>query len=262
MNWIDAAGGFSRRNWLKSVACAGGAAGLASCAKQDDSLADAPSTADYSHEEYVWISPKANLPLYQAHDHPALRLAGKRLGVQVTIAGPNTVDIPSFVTAIETTTIRRPAGMMVVGWDPSAAIAPINKAIESGVPVICVDGDVPASKRLAFVGTDWYDLGVRQGEAMLAALSGRRGKVAMLGLTEQYIDQRAFAGFRSVVEPAGLTVMEPQHDRADAGTAARVAATMIQATPDLVGLAGAGDLLGPFRAAARELCPRPGCHRR
>ena len=79
--------------------------------------------------------------------------------MQVTIAGPNTVDIPSFITAIETTAARRPAGMMIVGWDPSAVIAPINRVIESGIPVVCVDGDAPESKRLAFVGTNWRDLG-------------------------------------------------------------------------------------------------------
>jgi hypothetical protein len=51
---------------------------------------------------------------------------------------------------------------------------------------------------------------VRQGEAMVQALQGRRGPVALLGLIEQAIDQQAFAGFRSVAERAGLTVLEPQ----------------------------------------------------
>ena len=34
------------------------------------------------------------------------------------------------------------------------------------IPVVCVDADVPASKRMAFIGTDWFDLGVRQAEAI------------------------------------------------------------------------------------------------
>jgi ABC-type sugar transport system substrate-binding protein len=163
-------------------------------------------------------------PAFTAHDHPALRLVGNELGVKVQIAGPNSIDIPSFVAAIEQTAARKPAGMMVVGWDPSALVPPINKAVESGVPVVCVDADVPASKRLAFIGTDWYDLGVRQGEAMVKALAGRRGKVALLGLIEQAIDQQAFAGFRSIIEKAGLVAMEPQQDKgnqAEAGACRR-----------------------------------------
>jgi len=69
-----------------------------------------------------------------AHDHPALRLVGQELGVKVTIAGPNMVDIPGLVAAIEQTTARRPAGMMVVGWDPSALVPPINQAMDAGIP--------------------------------------------------------------------------------------------------------------------------------
>ena len=51
-----------------------------------------------------------------------------------------------------------------------------------------VDADVPGSKRLSFIGTDWYEIGTRQGEAMVRALQGRRGKVALLGLIEQSIE--------------------------------------------------------------------------
>lgn len=196
-------------------------------------------------EEYVWVSANAHLPLFVAHDHPALLQAGQELGVRVTIAGPDTVDIPGLVAAVEQTAVRKPAGMLVVGWDPSALVPAINRAVDAGVPVVCVDADVPGSKRLAFVGTDWYDVGTRQGEAMVRALQGRRGKVAMLGLIEQSIDQQAFAGFRAVAERAGLTVMEPQQDKGSQAEAARVAGALLQAHADLVGLAGFDSESGP-----------------
>ncbi len=199
----------------------------------------------YADEEYVWISANSNLPLFTAHDHPALKIAGEELGVKTQIAGPNSNDIPGLVAAIEQTAARKPAGMMVVGWHPTALIPAINMTVESGVPVVCVDADVAASKRLAFIGTDWYDLGVRQGEAMVKALAGKRGKVALLGLIEQSIDQQAFAGFRSVLERTGVTVLDPQQDRGNQAEAARVAAAIIQAHPDLVGMAGFDSESGP-----------------
>jgi ABC-type sugar transport system substrate-binding protein len=198
-----------------------------------------------SEEEYVWVSANAHLPLFVAHDHPALFQIGEELGVRVTIAGPDTVDIAGLVATVEQTAARKPSGMMVVGWDPSALIPAINRAVETGIPVVCVDADVPGSKRLAFIGTDWYDLGVRQGEAMIKALQGRRGKVAMLGLIEQAIDQQAFAGFRSVAERAGLTVMEPQQDKGNQAEAARVAGALLQAHADLIGMAGFDSESGP-----------------
>lgn len=209
-------------------------------------------------EEYVWLSANANLALFTSRDHPGLQKAGAELGVRVTIAGPNTVDIPGLVAAIEQTTARRPSGMMVVGWDSNALIPAINKAVESGVPVVCVDADVPASKRLAFIGTDWFDLGVRQGEAMVKALQGRRGEVALLGLIDQSIDQQAFSGFRSVAEKAGLTVLEPQHDRGNQAEAARVASAILQSRPGLAGMAGFDSESGPGMGLALRESGRAG----
>ena len=172
---------WNRRD-LFGAAAAGVILGAAGCeqppsAPAGGGTAGAPR-ASVADEEYVWISANANLPLFVAHDHPALRQIGHELGVKVTIAGPNAVDIPALVATVEQVAARKPAGIMVVGWEPSALIPPIDAAIEAGIPVICVDGDVPASRRLAFVGTDWYQLGVRQGEVMVQSLAGRRGKVA------------------------------------------------------------------------------------
>jgi ribose transport system substrate-binding protein len=238
--------GFSRRDLI--AAASGMALGLAGCEQRPGTATVGSATGggkSYADEEYVWLSANANLPLFTKRDHPALRLGGEELGVKVTIAGPNSIDIPALLSAVEQTVARKPAGIMVVGWDPSALVAPINNAIEAGVPVICVDADVPASKRIAFVGTDWYDLGVRQAQGMLAALGGRKGEVALLGLIEQSIDQDAFEGFRSIAEPAGLKVMPPQQDKGSQVEAARVASAIIQGHPELVGMAGFDSESGP-----------------
>lgn len=241
----------SRRDALKSIAMLAGTGALLATVGCEKEPAPAVGRATDGrrgvnpNEEYVWLSANANLPVFVARDHPALAQAAQELGVSATIAGPNTVDIPGLVAAVEQTAVRRPAGMMVVGWDESALVTPINRAVESGIPVVCVDADVPSSKRLAFVGTDWYDLGRQQAGEMVKALDGRKGKVGMLGLIEQYIDQQAFAGFREVAEMAGLTVLGAEQDHGNIGEATRVASAIIQANADLVGLAGFDSESGP-----------------
>ncbi|MCA9183785.1 MAG: substrate-binding domain-containing protein [Planctomycetales bacterium] len=241
-------------NRRSALSLAGGALlGLTGCEQRPGSIA--PTTrrdgaTSYANEEYVWLSANASLPLFTKRDHPALRLAGDELGVQVTVAGPNSVDIPALVAAIEQTAARKPAGMLVVGWDPSALVGPINHAVAAGIPVICVDADVASSNRASFIGTDWRELGARQAEGMLAALDGRKGEVALLGLIEQSIDQDAFVGFRSVAEPAGLTVLSPQQDKGNQVEAARVASSILQGHPKLVGMAGFDSESGPGMAQA------------
>jgi ABC-type sugar transport system substrate-binding protein len=248
----------------RRILAAGGGfflAGLVGCEKPPgaaSSSATGSGSRSYGDEEYVWLSANANLPLFTKRDHPALRVAGEELGVKVTIAGPNTIDIPALVGALEQTAARKPAGIMVVGWDPSALVGPINAIIDSGIPVICIDADVPASNRITFIGTDWYDLGVRQAKGMLQALGGRKGEVALLGLIEQSIDQDAFEGFRSIAEPAGLTVLPPQQDKGSQVEAARVAASVIQAHPKLVGMAGFDSESGPGMGQALKEAGKKG----
>src|SRR5262249_46648252 len=144
----------TRRELLRLASLGTGAAALSAVTGCEKPEVTSPSSANTERaprkgnydEEYVWLSANANLPLFTTHDHPALRLAGEELGVKVSIAGPSSVDIPGLVAAIEQTTARKPTGMMVVGWDPSALVLPINAAIAAGIPVVCVDADVPASR--------------------------------------------------------------------------------------------------------------------
>src|SRR5687768_2554459 len=99
------------------VAGFGAVASISGCDTAGDDGA-ARDTGDYSGEEYVWISANSNLPLFVAHDHPALKVAEGAFGVKTSIAGPDTIDIPGLIAAIEQAAARKPAGMMVVGWDP------------------------------------------------------------------------------------------------------------------------------------------------
>lgn len=250
----------TRREILQKTGLMAGLGALAAIPGCDTStnVGIGRKTEDYSDEEYVWISANSNLPLFVAHDHPALKVAEQTFGVKTSIAGPDTIDIPGLITAIEQAAARKPAGMMVVGWDPEAMIPIINQVVDQGIPLVCVDADVPKSKRLAFIGTNWYDLGVRQGEAMLQALNGRKGKVALLGLIEQAIDQQAFDGFRSIVEPAGLECMEPLQDEGKQSKAYEVASGVLQANPDLVGMAGFDSESGPGMGQAIKESGRAG----
>ena len=119
-----------------------------------------PSRSD---QEYVWISNASNLPLLSSGSIRSLESARKALNVNVRIAGPTAVDL-AFITTVDAECTKNPAGVIVVrGWDDALA-SEVDKCIDKQVPTIVTDGDLPMSKRLTYLGTNWYNLGYQHGQ--------------------------------------------------------------------------------------------------
>jgi ribose transport system substrate-binding protein len=189
-----------------------------------------------SNETYYWISQNSTLPLFVAHDHPALDQAAEELGVKVEKTGPTNIDLPAFISTINQVCAQKPAGVMVVGWDPSLTAA-VDKCIEQGVPTVTDDADLPKSKRLAFIGTDWYDIGVAQAERMIEATGGK-GKLATLSIINADNMKQARQGFADTLKGTGLEIVAEEDDGGDSAQAASKTASLLAAHPDLTGIAG------------------------
>ncbi|WP_376795798.1 substrate-binding domain-containing protein [Thermogemmatispora sp.] len=194
------------------------------------------SRSSYANEVYYWISQNSTLPLFVAHDQPALRAAARELGVKVRIAGPTTIDLPAFIATINQVCAQHPAGVIVVGWDPSLTAA-VNQCIAERVPTVTDDADLPESNRLAFVGTDWYDIGVAQAQAMIKATGGS-GEVATLSIINADNMKEAVRGFTDTLRSTNLRIVANEDDGGDASQAASKTASLLAAHPNLVGIAG------------------------
>lgn len=189
-----------------------------------------------AEETYYWISQKSALPLFVRTDYQGMEKAAEELGIRIRVAGPTDFDLPAFIATINQVCAQRPAGVSVVGWDP-ALTAAVNNCIEMGVPTVVDDADLPDSKRLAFIGTDWYQIGVAQAEAMIEATGGQ-GKVATLSIINANNMQTAIQGFKDTIEGTDLVLVANEDDGGDALQAARVTASLLAAHPDLAGIAG------------------------
>ena len=122
------------------------------------------ATRAASDQEYVWISNASNLPLFVERVYPGLESARKALNVKVRIAGPTSVDLGAFITTVDAECTKNPAGVIVVGgWDDALA-SEVDKCIDKKVPTVVTDGDLPMSKRLTYLGTNWYNLGYQHGQ--------------------------------------------------------------------------------------------------
>ena len=217
---------------LAGLALAGSLAGPASAQESEFGPADATKT-------YYWVSNKANLPLFVQYDYVGMKKIAEELGVKVRVAGPTDFDIPGFIAAVEQVCAQNPAGVSVVGgWDPSLTEA-VNKCVEMGVPTVVDDGDLPDSKRLAYIGTNWTRIGEAQAKKMMEKLPDG-GKLAMMSIINANNMREAVAGFTAYVEDNGggkYEIVANEDDNGDSSIAAQKTSAILAAHPDVAGFA-------------------------
>lgn len=177
---------------------------------------------------------------------------GKWTGDKVTweIVGPTEMNLVAEAQAMEAAIAKKPDGFMVICWDAKTMTPPINKAMDAGIPVVTIDADAPDSKRLSYVGTDWYTLGQELGNALAKEIGGK-GKVAMLGLVGADNMETAFRGFTDVMAKyPDVKIVAKEHDNSNKAEAARIATALMQKHPDLAGFSGFDSESGPGIARA------------
>lgn len=242
---------------LGGLSLAAAAMGLASSAAAQES-SFGPADAKYT---YYWISNKANLPLFVQYDYVGMKRVAEELGVRVVVAGPTDFDIPGFIAAVDQVCAQKPNGVSVVGgWDPSLT-EPVKRCIEQGVPTVVDDGDLPDSGRLAYIGTNWTQVGVAQAKKMMEMLPNG-GKLAMMSIINAGNMREAVAGFQKHIEENGggkYQIVANEDDGGDASKAAQVTAAVLAANPDIAGIAGFDSESGAgIVTALREAGKNPG----
>jgi ABC-type sugar transport system, periplasmic component len=197
-----------------------------------------PSTANsLDGEEYIWVATMTGHKMFQDNDVAAFEQFGRDKHVTATIMGPKEYDIPGQIEALEEAIQRKPAGILVLGMEQSLTDT-INKAIRQGIPVITVDSDVSTSDRIAYVGSDWYKIGVTQAEAMVKLIGGK-GKIAIMGIGGADTTDAAFKGYRSVIDNyPDITIVGEYDDMANYDEAERITKMIVDTHPDIAGLSG------------------------
>src|SRR3990172_601755 len=208
--------------------------------------AGAGAAGDTSSEEYIYVSVMGNLEFFKAHKY-GWEWAGDTLGVTSTYVGPPDFDVNAQVAAFDQAIAKKPKGIVVFGVDPSL-IPEINKASDAGIPVVTILGDLPTSKRIAFVGSHQFDLGYVGGLHVAEPLGGT-GKIAILSIpgTQMFNDREE--GFRAAFDAyPGIEVVQVGDTKADTATAISVAKDILTRNPDLAAFVGT-DSTGGIGAA-------------
>lgn len=184
---------------------------------------------------YIEVSALGNLEYFYDHKM-GMKKAGELFGVQTEYTGPADFDMTAMVAAMDLAIARKPAGLVVVGFEDSLNPL-VNKAVEAGIPVVTVDADLPKSKRIAFVGTGNFNAGY-QGGLKLAELVEGKGKVGLLTKFGQSNLEQRIDGYKAALAKYNqIEIVQIANTESDPAKATQIAALLLQRHSDLAGIA-------------------------
>lgn len=169
-------------------------------------------------EHYYLIATNINLPYWKAAN-AGFQKAAVQYGVSAEMRGTTTFDPQGEVAEFRTVVARKPAGILVSVASAELMAPEIKAAMDSGIPVITMDSDAPASSRLYFIGTNNLQAGRLGGQRVAAKLNGK-GNVAFFSIPGQpNIDER-LKGYKDALSHyPGIKIVDVFDMKGDSGLA-------------------------------------------
>jgi ribose transport system substrate-binding protein len=190
-------------------------------------------TGHDAEEKYFLISTNLQLPYWKSAG-AGFSQATRELKVRSDFSGPDSYDPKAQVAAFEQAISGKATGILVSPADPQLMTPEINKAIAAGIPVITVDSDAPASKRLFFIGTNNYQAGVTGGHRLAQELKGK-GNVVVFTMPEQANLAERLRGYRDALEASpGIKITQVVDIKGDPRVAFDSASVIIGKQKDKV----------------------------
>jgi ribose transport system substrate-binding protein len=149
-------------------------------------------------EKYFLISTNVKIPYWQAGS-AGLFQAAQQLKVRSEFAGPDSYDPKAEQQSFRQAVQERASGILISVADPGLLKDDIDQAVAAGIPVVTVDSDAPASKRLFFIGTDNYHAGEIGGQRLAKEINGK-GNVVVFTIPEQANLKERLRGYRDALE--------------------------------------------------------------
>jgi ribose transport system substrate-binding protein len=170
----------------------------------------------YSEQKvaYFFVADNINLPYWQ-QAKAGFMDAARTIGAKVEFDGPDTYAPEQELAAFKKAMDTHPFGILVAPTRPDLFTGPIDDAIRQGIPVICVDSDVPDSKRIMFIGTDNFSAGVDSGKRIAQLLHGE-GDVLVITIPGQRNLDRRLEGLQEAFKKyPKLKILETFDDKGD-----------------------------------------------
>jgi ribose transport system substrate-binding protein len=205
------------------------------------------------------VIPKADADLFFLTVHAGAERAARNMNVSIAWNGPKEeTDYSRQIQIVDVMIARRVDGLAISATDDRALIAPLQRAMNAGIPVTIFDSAVDIQNYVSMVATDNYGAGSTAARLLAGLLPGG-GSVAMLmqkpGGTSTELRER---GFEDTVarEFPHLKIVARQFGMGDRAKSMAAAENILTAHPGLSGIFASSEAssIGSIRAIrARRL---------
>ena len=154
-------------------------------------------SAHDADEYFVLVSANLQLPYWKAAG-AGFTNAASQMKVRADISGPSTFDPKAERDALDQAIQKKATGILIDITDTSLLNDGIDKAIAAGIPVVTIDSDGPASKRLFFIGTNNYQAGFMGGQRLAQELKNK-GNVVVFTMPDQPNLQDRLHGYKEAL---------------------------------------------------------------
>lgn len=124
---------------------------------------------------------------------------GKKLNIEVICKTPKRYNIEEQMKNFNKFIENKIDGIIITPGDSSKFKSLIDKTIDSGIKVVCVDIDVSDSKRNCFITSDSFKGGRQAGEAAATYLKGKGKIIVLLCASEVLTVKKRYQGFLDTI---------------------------------------------------------------
>jgi ribose transport system substrate-binding protein len=169
-------------------------------------------------ERYYLVTVNVDLPYWKTAAE-GFQKAAADYGVTSDVRGPRNFDPQAEVQEFRAVVASKPSGILVSVTNATLLTPEIDAAIAAGIPVITMDSDAPASKRLYFIGTNNLQAGRLGGQRVAAVLNGKGNVVFFTMPGQPNLDER-LKGYKDVFSDfPNIKVVEVFDMKGDSGVA-------------------------------------------
>ncbi len=202
----------------------------------ENGASDTSGAKDGQSYNFIFVCPIIDNEYWQTCID-GIRQADEKFGVTTRVIGPAYADnfATNIVNYMQEAIDEKPDGIMA--YAGIEAMYPlIEQASEAGIPVVSIDSDAPSTSRVAFVGTDTYNLGYKAGENMVELTGGTASAGILISTFSAAKEIEVITAFQDAISDYDIEIAAIEETSADVNIAEEKTRKLLSEHPEITAI--------------------------